>query len=103
MSPATRYIANLRVALIYSAAGMSFFIISGPQAIIHISMDSDSTFWQIQSIIVAQLQSLSNLQMVVAIIIPDHDGRCVKTFTQHLKSARWYISKFDNKFFNKHW
>jgi hypothetical protein len=34
--------------------------------------------------------------MLVAIIIPDHDGCCVKTFTQHLKSEGWCISKFDN-------
>jgi hypothetical protein len=58
-----------------------------------------STFWQLQSTIVAQLQSLRNLQMVVAIIIPDHDRCCVKKITQHLKSAGWYISKFNNQSF----
>ncbi len=47
--------------------------------------NTTSTFWQLQSTIIAQLGSLQNLQMVVAVIIPNHDERCVKTFTCHLK------------------
>jgi hypothetical protein len=44
--------------------------------------DSDTTshFWQLQASIVAQLQAICSLQMVVAIVMPDHDGRCVKSF-----------------------
>ncbi len=39
-----------------------------------------STFWQLQTSIVAQLQTLRNLQLIVAVIIPNHIGSCVKTF-----------------------
>jgi hypothetical protein len=34
----------------------------------------------------------------VAIIIPDHYGCCVKTFTRQLELAGWCISKFDEVF-----
>jgi hypothetical protein len=58
-----------------------------------------STFWQLQLLIATQLQTLRNLQMIVAIIIPDHDGHCIKTFTQQLKSAGWCMLFFNNVFF----
>ncbi len=58
-----------------------------------------STFWQFQSSIIAQLWTLQNLQMIVALIIPDHNGRCVKTFRRQLKSTGWCISQFDDVFF----
>ena len=58
-----------------------------------------STFWQLQLTIISHLQFLRNLQMVVAIIIPNHDGRCVITFAKKLKSKGWCISKHDDLFF----
>jgi len=54
--------------------------------------DTTSTFWQVQSTIIAQLCSLCNLQLVVEIIIPDHDGCCVKICACTLKVAGWCIS-----------
>ncbi len=51
-----------------------------------------STFWQLQSTIVAQLRSLQDLQMVVAIILLDHNGKCVKSFILLLKWLGWVRS-----------
>jgi hypothetical protein len=61
--------------------------------------ETTSTFWQLQSAIVAQLWTLQNLQMIVAVIIPNHNGRCVKSFHRQLKSTGWCISQFDDVFF----
>jgi hypothetical protein len=58
-----------------------------------------STFWQLQLIIISHLQSLCNLQMVMAIIIPDHDRCCNTTFSKKLKSAGWCMSKLNNESF----
>ncbi len=58
-----------------------------------------SRFWQLQSSIITQLQTLRNLQLIVAFIIPGHDGRCVKTFMQQLKLAGWCILKSNDMFF----
>ena len=41
---------------------------------------------------------LHSLQMVVAIVIPDHDGKCVKSFTTSLKLAGWCLSLTDTSF-----
>jgi hypothetical protein len=48
--------------------------------------DTTSTFWQLQGTIVAQLRSLRDLQVVIAIVLTDHDGRCVTSFVTSLKS-----------------
>ena len=63
--------------------------------------DSDTTslFWQLQSSIIAQLCSLCNLQLVVAVILPNHDGHCVKSFAKPLKLAGWSISAFNDVYF----
>ncbi len=55
-----------------------------------------STFWQIQATIIAQLRSLRNLQLLVVIIIPDHDWRCILSFKCTLKAAGWCISMYAN-------
>ncbi len=55
-----------------------------------------SKFWQIQTTIIAQLRTLWNLQVVVAIIIPDHDGWCIRSFKRTLKVAGWCISTHDD-------
>ena len=62
--------------------------------------DSDMTlqFWQMQSSIITQLRALRSLQMVIALIIPDHDGRCLKSFTTLLKSAGWVLSSTETSF-----
>ncbi len=59
--------------------------------------DSDTTslFWQLQGTIVAQLRSLRDLQVVVAIVLPDHDGRCVTSVVTSLKSKGWRITHSD--------
>jgi hypothetical protein len=54
-----------------------------------------ANFWQIQATIIAQLQSLRNLQVVVTIIIPDHDGKCVCSFCRTLKNVGWLLSAHD--------
>ena len=58
-----------------------------------------SKFWQIQASIIAQLWTLRNLQAMVAIIISDHDGRCVRLFKRTLKAAGWCISMHDDVLF----
>jgi hypothetical protein len=64
--------------------------------------DMTATFWQVQTTIIAQLRCLCNLQVFVAIVIPDHDGRCVKSFIRQLKTSGWCISTFDDVFFPDH-
>ena len=61
--------------------------------------DTTSSFWQLQSSLIAQLCSLRNLQMVVALVLSDHDRTCVKSFTRILKAAGWSISQFDDVYF----
>ena len=36
--------------------------------------------------------------MIVAVIIPDHDGKCVKLFTTSLKSTGWCLSSTKTTF-----
>ncbi len=59
-----------------------------------------SKFWQIQATIIAQLRSLRNLQVVVAVIIPNHDGKCLHSFQHTLKNAGWLLSAHDGVSFN---
>jgi hypothetical protein len=42
---------------------------------------------------------LRNLQMVVAVILPDHDRTSVQSFSRILKSAGWSLSRFDDVYF----
>jgi hypothetical protein len=62
--------------------------------------DSDMTlhFWQMQKSIVAELRAICSLQVVVAIVIPDHNGKCVKSFYNALKSAGWCLSLTETLF-----
>ncbi len=60
--------------------------------------NATSTFWQLQSTIVAQLHSLRDLQVVVAIIHPDHNGQSIKSFVTSLKPKDWKISQTDVSF-----
>ena len=61
--------------------------------------NTTSSFWQLQSSIVAQLCFLRNLQMVVAVILPDHDRTSVRSFSRILKSSGWSLSRFDDVYF----
>jgi hypothetical protein len=62
--------------------------------------DSDTTlhFWQLQTSIVVELRAIRSLQVVVAIVIPDHNGKCVKSFYNTLKSAGWCLSSTETLF-----
>jgi hypothetical protein len=46
-----------------------------------------SSFWKLQLLIIAQLHLIWSLSIVVAIVIPDHDGRAIKSFTKGLEAA----------------
>ncbi len=60
--------------------------------------DATSTFWQLQSTIFAQLCLLRDLQVVVAIVHPNHYGRSIKSFITSLKPKGWKISQTDVSF-----
>jgi hypothetical protein len=51
-----------------------------------------TSFWKLQLSIIAQLRLIRLLPIVVAIIIPDHDGRSISAFTQGLTAANWKVS-----------
>ncbi len=51
-----------------------------------------TSFWKLQLSIIAQLRLIRSLSLVVAIIIPDHDGRAVKSFVKGLEAAHWKVS-----------
>ncbi len=42
-----------------------------------------------------QLRLIRNLSIVVAIVMPDHDGRSVKSFVSGLSTAHWTVSSRD--------
>jgi hypothetical protein len=60
--------------------------------------DTTSTFWQLQGTIVSQLRTLHDLQVVVAIILPDHDSQSIKSFVKTLKSNSWKITSSEVSF-----
>ena len=49
-------------------------------------------FWTIQNSIISQLRFIRSLSVVVAIIIPDHDGASVKRFITSLSNQHWSVS-----------
>ena len=52
-----------------------------------------SSFWKLQLSIIAQLRLIRSLSIVVAVVIPDHDGRAVRSFIKGLESAHWKVSR----------
>ncbi len=52
-------------------------------------------FWTQQLAIVTQLQLIRSLSLIVAIVIPGHDGQSVKAFIQGLTTAHWKVSSRD--------
>ena len=61
--------------------------------------DTTSTFWQLQGSILTQLRTLRDLQVVVTIILPNHDNHCVKSFIKTLSSNGWMLSKHEKSLF----
>jgi hypothetical protein len=70
--------------------------VSGEQSIIdgylinsHQFQNNEVTnkFWKLQLSNIAQLQLIRILSVIVAIVIQDHDGQCVKMFIRGLKAA----------------
>jgi hypothetical protein len=60
--------------------------------------DTTATFWQFQGTIVTQLCLLRDLQVVVAIVLTDHDDQWVKSFVTYLKSKGQKTSQTDISF-----
>jgi hypothetical protein len=54
-----------------------------------------SAFWKLQLAIIVQLRLIRLLSIVVARVIPDHDGWSVKAFVRGLQTAHWKISSRD--------
>ena len=51
-----------------------------------------TAFWSLQGSIVTQLRLIRRLNLIVAFVHPDHDGRSVAKFAKTLTSAGWVIS-----------
>jgi hypothetical protein len=54
-----------------------------------------SLFWKLQLSIIAQLCLIRLLSAIVAIIIPDHNGRSVQAFIRGLTAAHWKVQSWD--------
>jgi hypothetical protein len=54
-----------------------------------------TNFWKQQLAIITQLHLIRNLLVVVAILMPDHDGRSVESFIRGLSTAHWKVSSRD--------
>jgi hypothetical protein len=48
-----------------------------------------TSFWKLQLSIISQLRLIRSLSIVVAVVIPDHDGRSISAFTRGLTAATW--------------
>jgi hypothetical protein len=56
------------------------------------SSPTTDKFWQIQGSIISQLRLIRSLSMVVAIIVPDHDGASVQSFIKGLSNLHWTVT-----------
>ncbi len=54
-----------------------------------------SLFWKLQLSIIAQLRLICLLSAIVAIVIPDHDGRSTQAFIRELTAAHWKVEPRD--------
>jgi hypothetical protein len=52
-----------------------------------------TTFWNIQAAIVTQLRLIRQLNLFVAFVHPDHNGRSVSKFVNQLPSSGWVLSR----------
>ena len=80
---------------------------SGETSVIHgylinsyrfLTSEVTSAFWKHQLAIITQLRLIRSLSLIVAIVIPDHDGRSVKAFIRGLKNAHWKVSSRDTSY-----
>jgi hypothetical protein len=78
--------------------------VSGETSVLHgnlinsyrfLNSEVTTNFWKQQLAIIMQLRLIRNLLAVVAIIMPDHDGRSVKSFIRGLSTAHWKVSSRD--------
>jgi len=74
---------------------------SGETSVIHgylinsyrfLTSEVTSAFWKHQLAIITQLRLIRSLSLIVAIVIPDHDGRSVKVFIRGLTNAHWKVT-----------
>jgi hypothetical protein len=49
-------------------------------------------FWKLQLSIITQLHLIQSLSVIVAIVIPDHEGHSIQTVTKGLKAAHWKVT-----------
>jgi hypothetical protein len=59
-------------------------------------------FWKLQLAIITQLHLIRSLFVIVAIVMPDHEGRSVKSFVWGLSIANWKVSSWDVSY-TKNW
>ncbi len=52
-------------------------------------------FWKLQLSIIAQLRIIRSLSAIVAIVIPNHDGRSIQAFIRGLTAAHWKVESWD--------
>jgi hypothetical protein len=80
---------------------------SGETSVIHgylinsycfLTSNVTSAFWKLQLAIVVQLRLIRSLLLIVAIIIPDHDGQSVREFIRGLKAAHWKVLSRDTSY-----
>ncbi len=55
------------------------------------TIEVTTSFWKLQLTIIVQLRLIQLLSVIVAIVIPDHDGRSIQTFINGLKAAHWKV------------
>jgi hypothetical protein len=52
-------------------------------------------FWKLQLAIIMQLRLIQSLLVIVALVMPDHNGRSIKSFIRGLSTANWKVSSWD--------
>ena len=57
-----------------------------------------SAFWKQQLAIITQLRLIRLLSLIIAVVIPDHDGHSVKAFIRGLKTAHWKVSSCNTSY-----
>jgi hypothetical protein len=57
------------------------------------SSKPSTAFWSLQASIVENLFAICKLQLFIAFVHPDHDGRSVTKFVRQLHPGRWVISR----------
>ena len=103
-------------SLFYEFAGAATVFGSGNDLLNHIRVSGDQStisgylinsyqfqisevttkFWKLQLSIIVQLRLIRSLSVIVAVVIPDHDGHSVKMFIRGLKAAtgKFHQGKF---------